>query len=164
METQRTFIICGGKDCKFYRDAEIAATKLFQNFPTSSQAPILHHKPTTNEFQQWLKSDELPTEFKDVIPPTHTTSPACMERKIDGTLVYLGGYQSIAKAINLAAGGKLIAPTGRNDRIATCISWIVFIVHVLMLFFFNSSIGWRWTVSQTGAGAMWTTLQLAYDS
>ena len=45
-----------------------------------------------------------------------------------------------------------------------CISWIVFIVHVLMLFFFNSSIGWRWTVSQTGAGAMWTTLQLAYDS
>ena len=51
--------------------------------------------------------------------------------------VYIGSYEAAAERINLLAGGKLIAETGRQDKPALAVACVVLLAHCLLLFFLN---------------------------
>tara|TARA_B110000208_G_C11527272_1_gene342894 strand:+ start:76 stop:672 length:597 start_codon:yes stop_codon:yes gene_type:complete len=158
---KRVFIIFGGQNCTIFNRAVVAAETLSKEF-LLYESPIVISKPTTDEYQSWLTDrSNLPVGFKEIFPENHTTSPACFESTANGDLVFIGGYSEFAQIINVSAGGKLIAPTDRNDGVAVIITTIIFFTHVLLMVFLNPQpVAWRWTTSQTGAAVLVTVSQM----
>merc|ERR1712166_1529476 len=80
------------------------------------------------EYQEYIADrSNLPNGFKDAFPETHLSSPACFVRTSNGEIKFIGGYDKTAFAINLYAGGGLIAPQGRKDKMMTTVATVIFI-------------------------------------
>tara|TARA_B100000780_G_scaffold278086_1_gene250485 strand:- start:1827 stop:2390 length:564 start_codon:yes stop_codon:yes gene_type:complete len=165
-EKRRTLIIFGGQDCRHYTNAIKAATLLAKKYPEDNAPPTCLGQKTMAEYQEYIADrSNLPNGFKDAFPETHLSSPACFVRTSNGEIKFIGGYDKTALAINLYAGGGLIAPQGRKDKMMTTVATVIFIAHVLLMYFLNPQpVSWRWTVSQTGTFACFSSAQLLWST
>ena len=156
--------ICGARDCRHFRKAVSAAEMLASEFPGQAGQPIILQHDTMADFAAWIADrDAWPEGFAGVVPTNHATSPLILEQDQgkQAPFVYIGSYDAAAERINLLAGGKLIAETGRQDKPALAVACVVLLAHCLLLFFLNPQpVAWRWTVSQTGAAVGAISVQM----